>query len=236
MKKILLLTILSLFLIGNLFSQPKDATTQKTNLVENTSSQLSDQPTRKTPLEEPYNWLTLLAIILGPILAVQIQKHLEKSRDEKQRKLYIFKTLITTRRARLSWNHVQALNMIDLEYRGKSEKEKAVIAAWKIYNDHLQGFNHNDISELYAKGWNDKYDEYFNDLLFKMSIAQNYDFDMVTIKRSAYSPGAHGFQEDDELTIRKGMVKLFSGNYFLPVEIKDFTPPKKNSEGTKKEN
>ncbi len=82
--------------------------------------------------------------------------------------------------------------------------------------------------------WNEKAEELFIELMYKMSIAQNYNFDKVTIKRSSYSPIAHGNREEEEEAIRKGMVNLLTGKSSLPVVIKDFTPPETNSEDTKK--
>lgn len=35
--------------------------------------------------------LTIIAIVLGPILAIQIQKHLERNSEERERRLRVFK-------------------------------------------------------------------------------------------------------------------------------------------------
>uniref|UniRef100_UPI002AA29EDF DUF6680 family protein n=2 Tax=Serratia TaxID=613 RepID=UPI002AA29EDF len=58
------------------------------------------------------------AVILGPIFAVQVQKYLEQFREKKQRRLNIFRSLMSTRAERLNREHVQALNMIDIEFYG----------------------------------------------------------------------------------------------------------------------
>jgi len=65
------------------------------------------------------DWITILAIIIGPILAVQAQKVLENSRIKKQRRLHLFHTLMSTRASRVSNAHVSALNMIDIEFYGR---------------------------------------------------------------------------------------------------------------------
>ena len=57
--------------------------------------------------------LTILAVFLAPVVAVQVQKWLEVFREQRARKLWIFKTLMATRAATVSQEHVQALNMID---------------------------------------------------------------------------------------------------------------------------
>lgn len=59
------------------------------------------------------NWLVITAIIVAPILAVQIQKFIESKKEKRARKIQIFKALMATRATPLSPLHVEALNMID---------------------------------------------------------------------------------------------------------------------------
>ena len=91
------------------------------------------------------DWVTVIAVILSPLLAVQAQKMIETLREKRNRRIKIFKTLMSTRGERLSRDHVQALNMIDIEFYGRRffgirfqrRSEKAVTNAWKNYNDNL---------------------------------------------------------------------------------------------------
>jgi hypothetical protein len=62
------------------------------------------------------DWAIVSATLLGPILAVQAQKWLERWRDYRNRKMWVFQTLMATRAARLEAEHVRALNMIDLVF------------------------------------------------------------------------------------------------------------------------
>jgi len=77
--------------------------------------------------------IMIFAVFLGPIFAVRIQNYIETKRESRNRKLYIFHTLMSTRATTLSQNHVTALNMIDIAFYS----DKEVIDAWKIYYDHL---------------------------------------------------------------------------------------------------
>ncbi len=79
--------------------------------------------------------LVVVATILGPILAVQAQKTIERLRETRDRKLRVFYTLMGTRAARTAAEHVQALNVIDLLFRRKAEKP--IIDAWEAYREHL---------------------------------------------------------------------------------------------------
>jgi hypothetical protein len=75
------------------------------------------------------DWLMIAAVFLGPIIAVRLTRYLDNQKEIKGRKLDIFKTLMATRAYTVSWQHVEALNRIDLEFSQKQERE--VIEAWK---------------------------------------------------------------------------------------------------------
>jgi hypothetical protein len=68
------------------------------------------------PILKTVDILTICALILGPILAVQIQKFIDRAKESRSRRLWVFKTLMATRHATLSIDHVSALNRIDLEF------------------------------------------------------------------------------------------------------------------------
>ena len=84
------------------------------------------------------NIITVLAIFLGPIFAVQVQKFIEYRNEHRNKKLSIFHILMSTRGIKLSAEHVYALNMIDIEFYGKTHfgkrkqtnGEKKVTIAW----------------------------------------------------------------------------------------------------------
>lgn len=165
------------------------------------------------------------AVVIGPILAVQIQKILEQFREKKQKRLYIFRTLMSTRAQKLHRDHVQALNMIDIEFYGRkipliktkyqTSKEQAVTHAWKNYNNHLnKAKEYPDINI-----WISKSDDLFTDLLYTISQAMNYDFDKVQLQRDCYRPIAHGDLETTQSNILKGLEDIFSGRSSLPMNI-----------------
>lgn len=166
-----------------------------------------------------------IAVIAGPILAVQAQKALEKLREKKQSQLYIFRTLMSTRAQRLHREHVQALNMIDIEFYGRkipclkiryqTKKEQAITHAWKIYNSHLNKIH--DFPDINI--WISKSEDLFTDLLYALSQAMNYDFDKVQLQRDCYRPIAHGDLETTQANILKGLEKVFSGENAIPMFI-----------------
>ena len=71
----------------------------------------------------------VFATIVGPVLAVQAQKWLERSRAIRDRRMRIFRVLMSTRAARLSANHVEALNAISIEFYGSKGRLRAIVEA-----------------------------------------------------------------------------------------------------------
>ena len=55
--------------------------------------------------------LLMSATLLGPVLAVQAQKYIERWRDANIRRDRIFKSLMATRATRLAPQHIEALNL-----------------------------------------------------------------------------------------------------------------------------
>ena len=171
------------------------------------------------------DWLSIIAILLSPLIALQVQRYIDFFRERKGRKMRIFEAIMTTRGERLSQYHVQSLNMIDIEFYGirifgfnwRTSKDKNVLTAWKTYLDHL-----NTTEELKGnilENWAIRKDELFTDLLFEMSRAIGYDFDKVHLKRSIYTPRAHGDQILDNESIRQNLVQILDGKKPLPMRI-----------------
>jgi len=160
--------------------------------------------------------LTIAAILLGPVIAIQISTYLAKRKDARSRKQYVFKTLMASRASRLAFEHVQALNMIDIEFYGNKSKNKAVLDAWKEYLDLL---SNSSLKEKSADVWNAKADDLFIELMYKMALALGYEFDRTAIKNTSYMPVAHGTMEDEQNIIRRGFAAVFKGEAALPMEV-----------------
>jgi hypothetical protein len=161
------------------------------------------------------DWAIVLATLLGPILAVQTQKWIEKLREARSRQEWIFRTLMSTRRARLSFDHVRALNMIPMDFVGQGNK---VTQAWKIYLDHLNLLGPEPSPEVLT-AWSIKNDDLFNSLLLEMAQELRYKFDPVELKREIYSPVAHGEQERIQLLIQKKLADILTGNDALAMRV-----------------
>jgi len=178
-----------------------------------------------------------LAVILGPILAVQAQKFLEGFQEKSKRRHALFRTLMSTRAERLHRNHVEALNMIDIEFYGRllpfirtryqTKKEQAVTHAWKCYNSHLNQKDDYESLDLWLK----KCDELFTEMLYAMSQALNYDYDKVQLQRDCYRPVAHGDLENTQLAILSGLNEVINKGRPLPMFVVNFPVQENQKEG-----
>ncbi len=159
--------------------------------------------------------LTVLAILSAPLFALQVQKWLDEGKEERNRRHWVFKTLMATRAILVSPNHVQALNMIDLEFQ--AEEFAGVRAAWRTYLDHLG--NYPKEGEAQQAVWQEARLNLLTALLIAMGKSLGYNFDDVHIKKGIYSPEAHSARELEDLLMRRGLVRLLAGDSALKMEV-----------------
>ena len=141
--------------------------------------------------------------------------------------------LMATRGSKLDLRHVEALNMIDLEFASDTQ----VTDSWKTYLDHLinmpryptiEGKTDDEkkhdktVYDSQMSTWGNDRENCFADLLHTMGESLKYKFDKTHIKRSIYSPQGHADIENEQQFIRNGMIDLIRGVISLPIET---TPP-----------
>ncbi|HXC08849.1 MAG TPA: DUF6680 family protein [Steroidobacteraceae bacterium] len=187
---------------------------------------------------KPSDWVLALAALAGPVLAVQAQKWVERWRERAGRKLLIFQTLMTTRSwpSRLTIEHSNALNMIDLVFYGRrrwgrarpTKTELAVTNAWNTYRLHL---NSTVPTEAAAGGvWTGTGNTLFSNLLVALAADVRYDFQRDQLSGSVYQPSAQGNSVFELTQIRHALLDLLNGNRNLNMDVKGFPAP---TEGNK---
>ena len=150
---------------------------------------------------------TIGAVLIGPIVALWLQRISERRRGRRNRKRVIFKELMATRATRTNPRHVDALNAIEVEFSEGGKGDADVLSAWRLYLDHLGS----TVSDEQLPRWNEKSDDLLTDLLFEMSRSLRYDFDKLALKKNVYSPKAHGDLEMDQYLLRKYIVEMLAG-------------------------
>jgi hypothetical protein len=161
------------------------------------------------------DWLMILAVISGPVIAVQIQKYIDGKSETRNRRLKVFSDLMITRASTMDVQHVSALNMIGLEFNEK--KYGKVVKAWEIYLDHLRSFPNND--KNLETVWNNQTSQLLSDLLFKMSDSLGFGFDKVHIMKGGYSPQGYARKDFETDVIRQELANIFFNNASIPIAV-----------------
>jgi hypothetical protein len=155
---------------------------------------------------------------VAPIAAVQIQKYLEIRREKQARKMQAFKTLMATRATPLSPYHVEALNMIDIEFYDN----KKITDAWKLLLDNFANYPKDTQDPTFQTKLNscsEKSKELLTVLLYEMALSLGYSFDKVHLMRGAYIPKGHADIELDQEFIRRSLVGVFLGKLPIPIKV-----------------
>ena len=132
---------------------------------------------------------------------------------------------MATRAARLSPEHVQAINMIDLAFYGsftfgihyRSRREQTILDAWKEYHDNLcEG---RDFLGAQQEAHFVQRNELFINMLHAIAQDVRFMFDRVQLKRGAYTPIAHEEIEADQVALRKVLLNTLSGDTALSMNM-----------------
>jgi len=140
------------------------------------------------------DWAIVCATLLGPVLAVQAQKWVERATESRRRRRWIFDTVMANRATRLADENVKALNLIDLEFRRRripSSRDRAVIEAWhELFGELTQGLagagNNPDLATI--NRWNDRCNDLYVRLESAMARALGFRFTDEQLRRGIYYP------------------------------------------------
>jgi hypothetical protein len=164
-----------------------------------------------------FNLLTIVAIVSGPIIALQVQRKLDREREARNRKLGVFKTLMSFRKTALAPVFVQALNLIDVEFNGDNDKEKAVRDAWRVLLDHF--YDLTDAKDPNSEVMTEKSTQLRANLLMAMGRCLDYKFDEVLVKKGSYYPTGLGNVDAEQHALRRGLLNVLSGKGRIPVGV-----------------
>lgn len=151
------------------------------------------------------SWLTIVAIVVGPFLALLFQRWLDNLREERHRQVRVFRELMITRAQRLTSRHVEALNAVPLEFRS-TRKDKKIFSAYKSYLEHLG----TDASKASPK-WVQRGGELLVELLYEMSQRLGPKLDKSRIENEVYLPQLFNVVETEQATLRQRLLELLDG-------------------------
>lgn len=186
----------------------------------------------KIAIFETGEWLTIIAILMAPLIAVRVEKIIEHGRVKKERQMQVFRVLMATRANPISHPHVEHLNTIPIEFY----KKAAVIDAWKKYMDHLYSYPKNRKDSKYEEKMKEaakRTNNLLGNLLYEMARCLKYNFDKNDIKKYVYNPQGHSIVEMEQALLRKKFLDVLSHNGTLPVYVTHNQERKKQQDNHK---
>ncbi len=166
-------------------------------------------------------WITTIAIVLGPILAVLAARCLEKNDRSRDRKLAVFRDLMATRQITYSPQHVGALNLVELEYHGDDTVLGPFKDLMELLSDEDRWKQANEDESKLRKVVQD-----MNDLrailLNSMAKSLNYQMSDIELMRGGYYPQILGQLDDQRVKANKFVADLSEGRGFVPIGVIDY--------------
>lgn len=157
-------------------------------------------------------WAIVVATAFGPIAAVLVSFLREGRAAIRDRRLFVFRTLMATRKQIISLEHVAALNLVEVKFYGC----KNIETAWRQYLSHL---NTNSLPEY------EKWDQIRHNLLAKMlsemSQKLGFKYDTLDIFQGGYSPEGLAHRDAVSVGALEYIRELSVGKKTVPVSILD---------------
>jgi hypothetical protein len=153
-------------------------------------------------------WAVVMATALGPLAAVMITMWRSRVDSVRDRQLHVFRTLMATRRLQISGEHVNALNLIEVEFY----KKATVLAAWQKYREHLNKGPDDEI-------WHETKDRILAILLSEMAKVLKFHITGLEIFRSGYAPSGWAYREMRQNAITDYLFDLSRGAKTIPISV-----------------
>ncbi len=161
-----------------------------------------------------YEWLTIVAIISGPIAAIAIQLFFEKRREDRRRKLSLLDILMANRGRMTTLPSVQAFNQIEIVFYDNED----VRSKWaELFNEleRARTLTGDELQSCYKKR-----EDLLVELISLIADSLGYKLSHTTLKGRRYNPQAFVDEENYQAAIRKAMLPLISGEKPLTVRLK----------------
>jgi hypothetical protein len=149
----------------------------------------------------------VFATFAGPIAAVIVTRLIDKRRAQRDRQLEVFRALMRTRKNAIQPDHVNALNLVEIEFSNAAP----VLAA---YRDLMRHINSGGVVD---DQWFNKHRSFLTKLLSAMATELRYKIEQLDVFEGGYYPAGWGQEGEQQLAMRLGLLELLSGKRSLPV-------------------
>ncbi|WP_143103459.1 DUF6680 family protein [Albimonas pacifica] len=161
---------------------------------------------------------TLIAVLVGPVLAVLVTRLIDQRREVRARRMDVFRTLMRTRKLPVHFDHVGALNLVEVEFADK----KQVISAWKDYLKSLSERLASNASEEEHEGLRRRRDSGLTKLIYEISKVLNFKVEQLDILEGNYMPQVWDDDDWEQRMVRRSLRAVLDGQ--RPVLFQHYSP------------
>jgi hypothetical protein len=156
-----------------------------------------------------FDWITVAAIVLGPILALFAQRALDWLREKREHRVQLYLTVMSMRAFWLHPDSLRAHNAIDVVFGGR--KDQAIRDAWGALLRHANSPRPDETTDLAgAQAWDARLLDLRVDLYQLLGAAVGFKHTVDYIKTRFYYPQYHVDAELEQLQIRKQFAKAIT--------------------------
>ena len=163
----------------------------------------------------------VFATIVGPILAVWASEWRQRRKAQTDRKEWVFRTLMSTRGAKLNPEHVAAINHIEFAFPRKACP--AIEDTRALYRRHLRSPDSISQDNAVRQAWTSKANDLFAAMLYLMAVELKIPFTKSDITEESYHPDAHLFSELESREIRNLLLQVLKNG--RPINIRPVIDP-----------
>ena len=162
--------------------------------------------------------VTALAAVAGPMIAVWITRLSDSRKAVHDRRMEIFRTLMRTRKMPIHYDHVGALNLVEIEFAHDAK----VIAAWKDYLKNLSERMPANMSSEDQAALTQKRDSLLTKLISEIATVLKFKVEQLDILEGNYIPQGWSDDEWEQKVVRRSLIAVLGGRQ--PIMIQPYNP------------
>lgn len=144
------------------------------------------------------------AAIAGPMIAVWITRRSDERKEVAARRADIFRTLMRTRKLPIHYEHVGALNLIEIEFA----QDKQVISAWKAYLGKLGERISDDTPQQVVDEVLRQRQTLLTKLIFEIAQTLKIKVEQLDILEGNYIPQGWSDEENEQRMVRRALIDV----------------------------
>ena len=169
------------------------------------------------------DWLTIIGLVAGPILAVLVSLNREARRHKRQQQIHTLRLLLNSRDMAHDPSFFASVNVIPVDFNGNS----GVMQAWRDYIDSIRTLVPEEGKVQQNKNSRLK----LTKLIFEMTKSLGYDLSENDIQTEAYRTEGYDNQQADNYRAIKAVPEIaitLNKNYELLSNL--YAKPKSEGE------